>query len=87
MLKLKIILIASSIFGFTASAGAETFKMRDVPMGECEAAISSGKNISNNAIRNLDTSYWLHDGQIYQLTVTALNIFSVRVECRVLDPE
>ena len=87
MYNLKFVLILLSIFGFAALAGAETFKLRDVPIGECEAAISAGKNISNNAIRNLDTSYWLHDGQIYQLTVTALNTFSVRVECRVLGPE
>jgi len=87
MFNLKFVLILLSIFGVAVAAGAETFKVRDVPIGECEAAISAGKNISNNAIRNLDTSYWLHDGQIYQLTVTALNPFSVRAECRVMDPE
>ena len=87
MFNLKFVLILLSIFGVAAAAGAETFKVRDAPIGECEAAIYSGKNISNNAIRNLDTSYWLYDGQIYQMTVTALNTFSVRVECRAMDPE
>ena len=84
---LKFVLILSSIIGVAAAASAETFNLREVPIGECEAAISAGKNISNNAIRNLDTSYWLHDGQIYQLTVTAPNTFSVRAECRAMDPE
>ena len=87
MYNLKFVLILFSIFGVAAAAGAETFKVRDVPIGECEAAISAGKNISNNAIRNLDTSYWLHDSQLYQLTVSTLNTFSLRVECRAMDPE
>ena len=87
MFNIKFVLILLSIIGVAAAAGAETFKVRDVPIGECEAAISAGKKISNNAIRNLDTSYWLNDDRLYQLTVTALNTFSVRVECRAMDQE
>ena len=73
------IFFAATLVSGAASAGEYRLQERDLEV--CQNAVSGGTQISQDSIRNVNTSYWSSGDKIFRMTFSSLNKFSVRIKC------
>jgi len=80
MIKLAVttFFAATLVYG---AASAQEYRLEDRDLEVCQNVVSGGTQISQDSIRNVNTSYWSGGDKIFRMTFSSLNKFSVRITC------
>ena len=65
----------------SGAASAEEYRVQERDLEVCQNAIIGGTKISQDSIRNVNTSYWASGDKIFRIAFSSLNKFSVRISC------
>ena len=80
MIRLSFIMFFATTL-VSAAASAEEFRLQERDLEVCQNIVSGGTRISQDSIRNVNTSYWASGDKIFRIAFSSLNKFSVRISC------